>query len=90
MDMATAQCTYGSVEQALGRSAVAQLGRFYDLPTFNTGAGVEAKLPDAQAASEAMMGMLMNSLAGITMNQPFLETTVVNGQLAISYKRAEK
>jgi trimethylamine--corrinoid protein Co-methyltransferase len=69
MDMATAQCTYGSVEQALGRAAVAQLGRFYNLPTFNTGAGVEAKLPDAQAASEAMLGMLLNGLAGMTLTQ---------------------
>lgn len=69
MDMVTAQCTYGSVEQALGRAAVAQLGRFYNLPTFNTGAGVEAKLPDAQAASEAMLGMLLNGLAGMTLTQ---------------------
>jgi trimethylamine--corrinoid protein Co-methyltransferase len=37
MDMATAQCTYGSVEQALGRAAVAQLGRFYGLLAFTLG-----------------------------------------------------
>ncbi len=68
MDMKTAQCTYGSTEQALGRVAVAQLGRFYNLPSFGTAAS-EAKLPDAAAASEAMMGMLLNALSGMTMTQ---------------------
>jgi trimethylamine:corrinoid methyltransferase-like protein len=97
MDMATAQCTYGSVEQALGRAAVAQLGRFYELPTFNTGAGVESKLPDAQAASEAMLGMLLNGLAGMTLTQTMgtlasglygsLEMLVICDELALMMKR---
>ena len=97
MDMATAQCTYGSVEQALGRAAVAQLGRFYNLPTFNTGAGVESKLPDAQAASEAMLGMLLNGLAGMTLTQTMgtlasglygsLEMLVICDELALMMKR---
>jgi trimethylamine--corrinoid protein Co-methyltransferase len=69
MDMLTAQCTYGSAEQSLGRMAAAQLARFYRLPSFNTGGGVEAKLPDSQAASEAMMGMLLNGLTNMTMTQ---------------------
>jgi trimethylamine--corrinoid protein Co-methyltransferase len=69
MDPATGQCTYSSPEQVLGRSALAQFGYFYDIPTFTMGGGVESKLPDSEAAAEAMMGMLMNSLAGITMNQ---------------------
>jgi trimethylamine--corrinoid protein Co-methyltransferase len=33
------------------------------------GGGVESKLPDSEAAAQAMMGMLMNALAGITMSQ---------------------
>ncbi len=69
MDMRTMQVTYASAEQAVGRAAVAQLGRYYNLPTFNTGAGVEAKLPDAAAAAEAMMGMLLNALSGMTLTQ---------------------
>jgi trimethylamine--corrinoid protein Co-methyltransferase len=69
MDMATAQCTYGSAEQVLARAAVAQLGRHYNLPTFGLGGGVEAKLPDAQAASEATLGILVNALAGLTLTQ---------------------
>ncbi len=69
MDPATGQCTYSSPEQVLGRSALAQFGYFYNIPTFTMGGGVESKLPDAEAAAEAMMGMLMNGLSGITMSQ---------------------
>lgn len=69
MDMVTAQCTYGSAEQTLARAAVAQLARFYHLPSFGLGGGVEAKLPDAEAASQAMMGMLVNALSGLTLTQ---------------------
>ncbi len=69
MDMRTAQCTYGSPEQTLARAAVAQLGAHYRLPSFGLGGGVEAKLPDAEAAAQAMMGMLMNALSGLTLTQ---------------------
>jgi len=69
MDMTTAQCTYGSPEQALARAAVAQLGRFYRLPTFGLGGGVESKLPDAEAAAQATLGMTLNALAGLTLTQ---------------------
>jgi len=69
MDMATGQCTYASPEQTLGKMAVAQLGRLYRLPTWATGGGVESKLPDSEAAAQAMMGMLLCALAGVTFCQ---------------------
>ncbi len=69
MDMVTAQCTYGSAEQHLGRAAVAQMGRYYNLPTFGLGGGVESKLPDAEAAAQAMMGLFANALSGLTLTQ---------------------
>ncbi len=69
MDPTTGQCTYGSPEQVLGRSILARLGSRYQVPTFTMGGGVEAKLPDSEAAAEAMMGMLMNALSGITFSQ---------------------
>jgi trimethylamine--corrinoid protein Co-methyltransferase len=68
-DMKTTQCTYGSPEQDLGKIAMTQLAHFYDLPIYGLGGGVEAKTPDAEAAAEAMMGMLLNGLAGMTLNQ---------------------
>jgi trimethylamine--corrinoid protein Co-methyltransferase len=69
MDPTTGQCTYGSPEQILGRSILAALGLQYQVPTFTMGGGVESKLPDSEAAAEAMMGMMMNALSGITMSQ---------------------
>ncbi|NLE44203.1 MAG: hypothetical protein GX620_05745 [Chloroflexi bacterium] len=68
-DMKTTQCTYGSPEQSLGKAAAAQMARFYDLPVYGLGGGVEAKAPDAEAASEAMMNMLLNALAGMSLSQ---------------------
>jgi trimethylamine--corrinoid protein Co-methyltransferase len=68
-DMKTTQCTYGSPEQDLGKVAMTQLAHFYNLPIYGLGGGVEAKTPDAEASGEAMMGMLLNGLAGMTLNQ---------------------
>ena len=97
MDMATAQCTYGSPEQTLARAAVAQLGLFYQLPTFGLGGGVEAKLPDAEAAAQATMGMQLNALAGLTLTQTLgtlasgmygsVEMAVICDEIAAMIKR---
>jgi trimethylamine---corrinoid protein Co-methyltransferase len=69
MDPVTGQCTYASPEQSLGKAALAQMSAFYGVPSFTMGGGAEAKLPDSEAAAQAMMSMLMNGLAGITMSQ---------------------
>ena len=68
-DMRTTQCTYGSPEQNLGKVAMAQMANFYNLPIYSLGGGVEGKVPDAEAASEAMMSLLLNGLAGVTLSQ---------------------
>ena len=67
--MRTTQCTYGSPEQNLGKVAMAQLARRYNVPIYSLGGGVEGKVPDAESASQAMMSMLLNGLAGINLNQ---------------------
>ena len=69
LDMKTARCTYAGTEQALARSAMAQLARSYGLPAFCTGAGCDAKAVDAQAATEATMGIFLNALSGLTLTQ---------------------
>jgi trimethylamine--corrinoid protein Co-methyltransferase len=69
LDMRTTQCTYGSPEQDLGKMAMAQMARFYNKPVYGLGGGVEGKVPDAEAASEAMMSMLLNAMAGINLSQ---------------------
>ncbi|MDA8216040.1 MAG: trimethylamine methyltransferase family protein [Dehalococcoidales bacterium] len=69
MDMVTMRCTYAGTEHSLGRAAMAQLARRYGLPSFSTGAGVDAAALDAQAAAEASMGIFLNALAGLTLTQ---------------------
>jgi trimethylamine--corrinoid protein Co-methyltransferase len=69
MDMVTAQCTYGSAEQSMARAAMAQIGRTYNLPIFTHAGGAESKMPDAEAAAQAMMGMLLDGLSGVTLTQ---------------------
>jgi trimethylamine---corrinoid protein Co-methyltransferase len=96
-DMKTTQCTYGSPEQSVGKIAMAQVARFWDIPIYGLGGGVEAKTPDAEAASEAMMNMLLNALAGMTMSQSLgtlawglygsQEMVVICDQLADMIKR---
>jgi trimethylamine--corrinoid protein Co-methyltransferase len=68
-DMHTTQVTYGSPEQNVGKAAIAQLAQHYGIPVYGLGGGVEAKVPDAEAASEAAMEMLLNGLAGMTLSQ---------------------
>ena len=68
-DMRTTQVTYGSPEQNLGKLAVIQMAHRYRIPIYGLGGGVEAKFPDAEAASEAAMEMLLNGLGGMTLSQ---------------------
>jgi trimethylamine--corrinoid protein Co-methyltransferase len=68
-DMRTTQVTYGSPEQNLGKMAVIQLAHRYQIPVYGLGGGVEGKMPDAEAAAEAAVEMLLNGLAGMTLSQ---------------------
>ncbi len=68
-DMKTSQVTYGSPEQNLGKIAMAQLARYYHIPIYGLGGGVEGKIPDSEAAAEAMQTMLLVGLAGMTLCQ---------------------
>jgi trimethylamine---corrinoid protein Co-methyltransferase len=68
-DMKTTQVTYGSPEQNLGKIAMVQLAKRYRIPIYGLGGGVEGKMPDAEAAAEAMQSMLLDGLAGMTLCQ---------------------
>ena len=45
------------------------MARHLELPVYGLGGGVEAKLPDAEAVAEAMLNILLNGMAGMTMSQ---------------------
>ena len=64
MDMKATQICYASPEFQLTKAAVAQLGRWYGLPTWGYAACSDAKVLDEQAALEAMLSTLMARLSG--------------------------
>ena len=64
LDMKSAQICYGSPEFQLTKAAIAQLGRWYSLPTWGYAGCTDAKILDEQAAAEAMLSVLMAKLSG--------------------------
>jgi trimethylamine---corrinoid protein Co-methyltransferase len=64
MDMGAMQICYGSPEFQLTKAAVAQLGRWYGLPTWGYAGCSDAKVMDEQAAAEATMSVMMAKFTG--------------------------
>ena len=64
MDMSSVQVSYASPEFQLTKAAVAQIGRYYELPTWGYSGCSDAKVFDEQAAAEAMLSVLMAELGG--------------------------
>jgi trimethylamine--corrinoid protein Co-methyltransferase len=63
-EMRSGALSIGSPEMAMNAAATAQMGRFYNLPIRCGGAVCDAKAPDAQAAYESMMSLLMAQVSG--------------------------
>jgi trimethylamine--corrinoid protein Co-methyltransferase len=64
MDMSSTQISYGSPEFQLTKAAIAELGRWYGIPTWGYAGCTDAKVMDEQAAAEAMMSVMMARLTG--------------------------
>jgi trimethylamine---corrinoid protein Co-methyltransferase len=64
MDMGSMQICYGSPEFQLTKAAIAQLGRWYGLPTWGYAGCSDAKVMDEQAAAEATMSVMMAKFTG--------------------------
>ena len=64
LDMQSAQICYGSPEFQLTKAAIAQMGRWYGMPTWGYAGCSDAKVVDEQAAAEAMLSVLMAKLSG--------------------------
>ena len=64
LDMQSAQICYGSPEFQLTKAAIAQMGRWYGMPTWGYAGCSDAKVVDEQAAAEAMLSVLMTKLSG--------------------------
>jgi len=64
MDMKTTISVYGAPEFQLARVAVAEMGRFYGLPTWGYAAHSDSCLMDEQAAADVAFSVLVALLAG--------------------------
>jgi trimethylamine--corrinoid protein Co-methyltransferase len=64
MDMSAAQICYGSPEFQLTKAAIAELGRWYGIPTWGYAGCTDAKVLDEQAALEALLSVMMAKLSG--------------------------
>ncbi len=63
-DPRTSLCCFGSPEQGLMAAAMAQMARFYSLPSYINVGLSDSKLPDVQSGLERGMTFLMGALAG--------------------------
>ncbi|MBN1535431.1 MAG: trimethylamine methyltransferase family protein [Anaerolineales bacterium] len=64
MDMSSMQICYASPEFQLTKAAIAELGRWYGLPTWGYAGCSDAKVMDEQAAVEAMISVMAAKLCG--------------------------
>ncbi|MCZ7552915.1 MAG: trimethylamine methyltransferase family protein [Anaerolineales bacterium] len=64
MDMKSMQICYASPEFQLTKAAIAELGRWYGLPTWGYAGCSDAKIMDEQAAVEATLSVIMAKLSG--------------------------
>lgn len=64
MDMKAAQICYGSPEFQLTKAAIAELGRWYGIPTWGYAGCSDAKVMDEQAAAEATLSIMMAKMTG--------------------------
>jgi len=64
MDMKSVQICYASPEFQLTKAAIAELGRWYGMPTWGYAGCSDAKVLDEQAALEAMLSVVMAKFSG--------------------------
>ncbi|MGD9100163.1 MAG: trimethylamine methyltransferase family protein [Anaerolineae bacterium] len=64
MDMRATQICYASPEFQLTKAAIAELGRWYGLPTWGYAGCSDAKVMDEQAALESLLSVMAAKLSG--------------------------
>ena len=64
MDMGATQICYASPEFQLTKAAIAELGRWYGIPTWGYAGCSDAKVMDEQASLEAMLSVLTARFSG--------------------------
>jgi trimethylamine--corrinoid protein Co-methyltransferase len=68
MDMRTGVPSIGSPEAAMFQAVVAQLARFYGLPSRGSSLASDSKSPDAQSSYEKALGAALGGLSHVNLN----------------------
>lgn len=68
MDMRTGVPSIGSPEAVMFQAAVAQLARFYGLPSRGSSLASDSKFPDAQSSYEKAIGAVVGGLSNVNLN----------------------
>ena len=84
-EMRSGALSIGSPEMAMNTAATAQMARYYNLPSRSGGSVCDAKVPDAQAAYESMMSLLMAQVSGI--NFVLHATGILDTYNCMSYEK---
>ena len=84
VDLRTGAFAGGSAEVAVSMAAIAQLGRFYDVPTTVAASMSDAKMPDAQMGYEKGIASVVAGLAGA--NRVLESAGMMASLMGISYE----
>jgi trimethylamine---corrinoid protein Co-methyltransferase len=85
VDLRTGNLAIGSPESVKMFSVIAQLARFYGLPSRGGGALTDAIIPDAQSGYESMMVLLSSILSGI--NFMLHSVGLLENYMTMSYEK---
>jgi trimethylamine--corrinoid protein Co-methyltransferase len=84
-DLRTGSYVGGAPEFALMQAAVAQLGRFYNLPVYNSAGITDSKIPDVQAGYEKGISDVAAVLAGA--NYIHHTAGILESTLTVAYEQ---
>jgi trimethylamine--corrinoid protein Co-methyltransferase len=85
LDMKTANCRYGAIEAGMLSSGVAQMARFYKVPSRGSAGCTESKLHDMQAGYETALNLQLTILSGV--NYISYAAGGLESALSISYEK---
>ncbi len=84
VDLRTGAFAGGSAEVAVSMAAIAQIGRFYDVPTTVAASMSDAKMPDAQMGYEKGIASVVAGLAGA--NRVLESAGMMASLMGVSYE----
>ncbi len=85
VDMRTGNLAIGSPESVKMFSVIAQLARYYGLPSRGGGSLTDALIPDSQSGYESMMVLLLNVVSGI--NFMLHSVGLLENYMTMSYEK---